>query len=190
MSDMLRGYQRRIESWDDFARWVSDALVTLTAGDTFEIGTFNCEVFDDPTAASPCVQAIALDDGALLFRRSRVVMGVPLLQTYSLEGIDLDAWRGDPLFEDCTDGFIISRDARMLANVSVSWFRDCHALEFKELGCEHYRAVCLTSPSLPPEGASDLPDWQAMSASEQDTYVAEALRRAGLEQSGHTDERS
>lgn len=187
MSDMLRGYQRRIENWEDFARWVSDALVTLTVGDTFEIGQVDNVRSEEAQEVTPCVQAVALEDSALLFRRSRVVMGVPLLQNYSLEGIDLDAWRGDPLFEDCTDGFIISRDARMLANVSVSWFRDCHALELEELGCEHYRAVSLASPSPPPEGASDLPDWHAMSASEQDTYVAEALRRAGLE-SGSTDE--
>lgn len=188
MSDMLRGYQRLVENWDDFAKWVSDALVTLTVADTFEIGLAVCVSTNHDSTETPCVQAIALEDGALLFRLSRVAMGVPLLQNYSVDGVDLNTWRTDPLFEDCTDGFIISRDVRMLANVSVAWFRDTHKLDFDELGCEHYRAVSLVALSQPLAEADDLPDWRAPSVAEQDAYVAEALLRSGFTHTGDEDE--
>ena len=107
-----------------------------------------------------------------------------MLQSYSLDGINLDTWRSEPLFEDCTDGFIISRDAHMVANVCVHWFRDSHEFDLAELGCEHYRAVSLVALSPPTAESDNLSDWRALSIAEQDAYVAEALLRSGLTHPG------
>jgi hypothetical protein len=114
-------------------------------------------------------------------------MGLPLLQSYSIVGVDLDTWSSDPLFEDCTDGFIVTRDTIMLAQICVTWFRDSFALSLAELGCEHYRAVSLATRRPRAEG-DDLHDWHALSVAEQDAYIDEALRRSGLAHPGDDDD--
>ncbi|MGZ8705545.1 MAG: hypothetical protein ACXWYB_12865, partial [Aeromicrobium sp.] len=65
-----------------------------------------------------------LDDGALWLRLSDRSLGVPNVARLSAEGLALDVWQDEDLLEDCTEAQMFSRDAELLADVCVTWFRD------------------------------------------------------------------
>ena len=139
MSRMLRGEKpRRIESWADMERWLLVSFRALDLGDALDIGPAGFVLVDDETDEEivPCAQVQALADGLLRIRLSQEVMTPPLVAGYTVRQHALDVWHDSPDGSDCTDGFLISHDARVLAAACTTWFRDRQGLELEDLGCE------------------------------------------------------
>lgn len=85
-----------------------------------------------------CAQIQVLDDGVFLLRRSRIELGHLLLADYSPTGLTLERWYSNDHFEDCTDGYIFSRDRRLIADTCITWFRDNWGTRSTDdLGCDY-----------------------------------------------------
>lgn len=145
MSELLEGCNWNLEGWDGMARWLEVSCGALDVGDVLSIGPGGHVVYedDDGNELVPNAQLQKLHDEVVWLRLSTTFMSAPLLSNLSSDGLELDSWRAGDLFDDCTDGFIISADFRMLADACVSWFRDRQELRLDELGCHHERARSL-----------------------------------------------
>lgn len=145
MSEMLRGQTWNVEGWDGMARWLEVSCGALDVGDVLSIGPASHFVYetDDGNEIVPNAQLQKLQDEIVWCRLSTTFMSAPLLSDLSSDGLALNVWRDGDVYDDCTDGFIVSADFRMLADACVSWFRDRQELRLDELGCHHQRAYSL-----------------------------------------------
>ena len=145
MSEMLRGQTRPIDGWDDVIAWLIESFDALDVGDVLELGPSDHVLFevDEGDEIVPTAQAQALRGGVVWLRLSTQVQGVPLLSSFSSKGIDLDVWHDGSMFEDCSDGYLASKDFAILAEACVTWFRDRQGFHYDDLGCEHHRALTL-----------------------------------------------
>lgn len=126
-----------VSSWPEMADWLADSLAGKPVAFILELGPQSFINGESPDAVI-CAQVQVLDDGVLMLRRSRTVLGHLLLADYSSAGLTLDLWHNDGHFDDCTDGYIFSRDTRLIADIAVTWFRENWAAEGPtDLGCDY-----------------------------------------------------
>lgn len=145
-----------VSNWQDMADWLAESLEGKPVAFILELGPqsfINGGDLDDVV----CAQIQVLADGVLMLRRSRTVLGHLMLADYSSSELTLDLWHTDGHFDDCTDGYIFSRDSNLIADIAVTWFRDNWATaEPSELGCD-YRFPDHLRP-LPSEEEGSEPD--------------------------------
>ena len=126
-----------VSSWQEMADWLADSLTGKPVAFILELGPQSFIAGDDSDDVV-CAQIQVLSDGVLMLRRSRTVLGHLMLANYSSVGLVLDRWHTDGHFDDCTDGYIFSRDARLMADIAVTWFRDNWAIaSTDDLGCDY-----------------------------------------------------
>ncbi|MFC0453641.1 hypothetical protein [Rhodococcus jostii] len=139
-------------SWGGMAEWLMGSLVDQPVALIVAIGP-NSYISDEDEDEVVCAQIQVLADGVLMLRRSRVELGHLLLADYSVDDLVLDRWHFNGHFEDCTDGYLFSRDVSLIANTCVTWFRDNWGTRStSELGCS-YR---FPDELLPPADATDV----------------------------------
>ncbi|MDV8079639.1 hypothetical protein R4P47_24005 [Rhodococcus sp. IEGM 1370] len=77
-------------------------------------------------------------DDVFMVRRSRVKLGHLMFADYSTDYVELDRWYLAPHFDDCTDGYLFTKDRRLAAETCVTWFRDNQgASEPSKIGCDY-----------------------------------------------------
>lgn len=140
-----------VSEWSEMAGWLADSLIGKPVAFILELGPkafVEGTGVDDPV----CAQVQVLGDGVLLLRRSRAVLGHLMLADYSSVGLDLDLWHTDGHFDDCTDGYIFSRDAHLIAEIAVAWFRENWATATTDqLGCDYRFPDRLRPPAAEPD---------------------------------------
>lgn len=113
-----------IRRWCDSVDWIIDSLTDKPVGFIFELGPGDLDDFDDEDRDICCIQAQILEDDVVMLRRSRDLLRRLRLGSFSTAGVPIDRWLFNGHFEDCTDGYIFSRDRELLAGAIVAWFRD------------------------------------------------------------------
>lgn len=127
-------------SWEAMVAWLVDSLRDKPTAFVLDMGpnSYVDEGDDEEEEEVVCAQAQVLADGVLMLRRSRSVLGHLMIADYSVDGLELDRWHFDDRFADCTDGYLFSRDTRLVADACVTWFRDnWGAASTGDLGCEY-----------------------------------------------------
>ncbi|MCZ4278836.1 hypothetical protein [Rhodococcoides yunnanense] len=77
-------------------------------------------------------------NGVYMVRRSRTELGHLMLAAYSTAGVTLDKWYLQEHFDDCTDGYMFTKDRRLAAETYATWFRDNQGASMtSELGCNY-----------------------------------------------------
>lgn len=162
-----------VSSWDHLAVWIAEALAGKPPGFVLDLGAHPFAVggdddeiedlLEDPTDLDEetiCAQVHVLGDGVLLVRRSRTELGHLLLENHSASGVGLDRWFTDAHFDDCTDGYLLSRDASLIADICVTWLRDnWGSAPITDLGCDYRYPDRLFPESLHADGnGDDVPD--------------------------------
>lgn len=141
MSDLIEGQTWDIDGWDGMAEWLEVSCGELDVGDVLSIGPSDPVAFE--VEVVPNAQFQKLEGEVAWLRLSTTVMDTPLLSDLTSDGLLLDSWHPGNDFDDCTDGFIVSANLRLLADACVTWFRDRHGFEIEDLGCHHDRARSL-----------------------------------------------
>ena len=60
------------------------------------------------------------------------------LDSHRDDGLGTDRWFFDDCFEDCTDGYLFTRDVTLAADACVSWFRDVPGAQvLEDIGCDY-----------------------------------------------------
>ncbi len=124
-------------SWAGMVDWLIESLTDQPVAFMLEMGPsgFRSQGVDDEVA---CAQIVVLDDGVLMLRRSRTVLDQLTLADFSVDGLALDRWFFDDHFADCTDGYLFTRDVRLVADACVGWFRDeWGTRSTDDLGCDY-----------------------------------------------------
>ncbi|WP_207842142.1 hypothetical protein [Williamsia soli] len=138
-----------VHEWSDMAAWLVESFTDKPVGFILEMGPSGYIDYDDDHEDEVvCAQVQMLADGVMMLRRSRCVLGHLLIADYSSDKLPLNKWLYNDNFDDCTDGYLFSRDPELLADICVTWFRDNWGTESTDaLGCE-YR---FPDDLLPPE---------------------------------------
>ncbi len=124
--------------WREMADWIATSLTDQPVGFIFEIGPSDFIYHEDREQDVACVQAQVLEDGVVMLRRSREMLRRLHLASFATHGLPIDRWLMDGHFDDCTDGYIFSRDRDLIAGAVVAWFRDtCGVQSPDDLGCEY-----------------------------------------------------
>ncbi len=143
-----------VSNWQDMADWLADTLAGKPVAFVLELGPQSF-IDGDESDDVVCAQIQVLGDGVFMLRRSRTVLGHLMLADYSTAGLSLDLWHNDGHFDDCTDGYIFSRDAHLIADIAVTWFRDnWETASTDDLGCD-YRFPDHLRPQEPDPGLDD-----------------------------------
>ncbi|MCL2536139.1 MAG: hypothetical protein FWE39_18410 [Nocardiaceae bacterium] len=117
--------------------WLVESLTDQPVAFMLEMGPSGYRNSDEDDEVA-CAQIIVLGDGVLMLRRSRTVLDQLTLVDYSVDGLSLDRWFFDDHFADCTDGYLFTRDVRLVADACVAWFRDEWGTRSTEdLGCDY-----------------------------------------------------
>ncbi|GAC50521.1 hypothetical protein [Gordonia aichiensis] len=162
-----------INEWDSMLEWVAESLDDQPPGLEFSLGPkhvrladdwdeVEAEIEDDEIDADDevdydapdavCVQVYVLAGGVFLVRRSRTALRTLRFVDHDASSVPLDVWQHDDPFDDCTDGYLYTRERLLAAEACISWFRDNYAApELTDLGCHYSYAVEL------PRGAADDP---------------------------------
>ncbi|MBM7460930.1 hypothetical protein ACIBED_03445 [Rhodococcus coprophilus] len=123
-------------TWDEMAERLLGSLAGRPTGFVLEIGPRDYVPVDDEPGDVVCAQIHVLADGVLMVRRSRRELARLMLVDHSPAGLALDLWHFDDHFDDCTDGYLFSRDVRLVVDTCVTWFRDAENMSSAdELGC-------------------------------------------------------
>jgi len=134
-----------INTWDGMIDWLVDSFTDKPTGLVIDLGPSGYvapldhdEDEDEDEDPVVCAQVHVLADGVLMVRRSRTVLGRLRLDTHAVDGLELDRWFFDGHFDDCSAGYLFTRDVTLAADACVSWFRDSpDAPPLDELGCEY-----------------------------------------------------
>ncbi|PXW31243.1 UNVERIFIED_CONTAM: hypothetical protein DES50_1059 [Williamsia faeni] len=138
-----------VDQWSDMAAWIIESLADKPVGFLFEMGPGDYVYSDDDEDDVVCVQVQMLSDGVMMLRRSRSVLGRLFIADYSSDRLPLDKWLFNDHFEDCTDGYLFSRDLQLVADTCVTWFRENWGVRSPDdLGCEY----SFPDELLPPVG--------------------------------------
>ncbi len=125
------------------AEWLVESFTDKPVGFILEMGPSGFIDYDDDDEEEEeddvvCAQVQMLADGVMMLRRSRSVLGHLLIADYSSDKLPLNKWLFNDIFDDCTDGYLFSRDPHLLADICVTWFRDNWGTESTDaLGCEY-----------------------------------------------------
>ncbi|MDV6297368.1 hypothetical protein ACWEQV_28855 [Rhodococcus aetherivorans] len=133
---------REITTWDAMTDWLLDSFTDQPAGLIIDLGPNDDVHFDDIYDSAHetvmCAQLHVLADGVLMVRRSRTVLDRLRFASHAIDGADPSRWFFDDHFDDCTDGYLFTRDIALAAQACVSWFRDIPgAPTLKEIGCAY-----------------------------------------------------
>ncbi|MGB3772162.1 MAG: hypothetical protein WBA00_13545 [Rhodococcus sp. (in: high G+C Gram-positive bacteria)] len=126
-----------VDPWDAMVAWLTESIRDESAGLIVDLGP-NTDIPDDEIDDFELVtaQMHLLDDGVVLVRRSRRLLHQLRLVDHSARGLELDRWHHDQAFDDCTDGYLFTRDAALAAAACVAWVRDTGGVEAADrLGC-------------------------------------------------------
>lgn len=120
---IVDGRRLEVDQWDSLAAWMIESLFDKPVGFIVEVGP--SDYVADSTDDTPvvCSQVVVLSDGVVMLRRSRTELGHLLLADYSSAGLPLDEWQNDGHFEDCTDGYLFTKDIRLVARSCIAWIR-------------------------------------------------------------------
>lgn len=125
-----------VARWARMSEWIVESLPDQPVGFLLDMGPEN--YVDGEEREAICAQIQVLEDDVLMLRRSRVMLRQLLLTDYSTDGLTLDRWHYDGHFDDCTDGYLFSRDIRLIGESCVTWFRDHSKTDSTDdLGCEY-----------------------------------------------------
>lgn len=124
-------------SWAGMADWLAESLADKPVAFMLEMGPNGYRTADEFDEVV-CAQIVVLADGVLMLRRSRAFLEQLALADYSADRVALDRWFFDDHFADCTDGYLFTRDVRLVADACVAWFRDeWGTASTADLGCDY-----------------------------------------------------
>ncbi|SIS21965.1 hypothetical protein [Williamsia sterculiae] len=125
--------------WPGMTDWIVESLSDQPTGFVFELGPRDYgPAEDDEGIEAINAQVQVLRDGVLLLRRSRTVLYRLFLGDYRVADLPLNRWLDGEHFDDCTDGYIFSRDVNLIAEAMTAWFRHCGLVESPQLiGCDY-----------------------------------------------------
>ncbi|GGF99553.1 hypothetical protein GCM10007304_11760 [Rhodococcoides trifolii] len=126
-----------VEPWDGLAAWLVESMTDSRPGMIIDLGP-NTDIPDEEIEDFELVNAQihVLEDGVFLVRRSRRILRQLRFVDHSVAGLDLDLWHHDGLFDDCTDGYLFSRDRHLVASACAAWLRDNGGEDaLDQLGC-------------------------------------------------------
>ncbi len=138
------GFEADADSrWTAFGRWLAARLVELPVAGVIDAGRADALVGSDVYDVE-CAQMQRLHGGRTLLRLSTTLMIIPLLDEYRGDGMELDRWHHDDLFEDCTHGYLVSDSPLLIADLVVAWFRHrCGFADADQVGFAYMRAKSL-----------------------------------------------
>ncbi|WP_235610117.1 hypothetical protein [Rhodococcoides fascians] len=120
---IVDGRRLEVDQWDSLAAWMIESLFDKPVGFIVEVGPSDYVADSTDDAPVVCSQVVVLSDGVVMLRRSRTELGHLLLADYSSSGLPLDEWQNDGHFEDCTDGYLFTKDIRLVARSCIAWIR-------------------------------------------------------------------
>ncbi|WP_242640187.1 hypothetical protein [Rhodococcoides fascians] len=120
---IVDGRRVEVDQWDSLAAWMIESLYDKPVGFIVEVGPSDYVADSTDDAPVVCSQVVVLSDGVVMLRRSRAELGHLLLADYSSAGLPLDEWQNDGHFEDCTDGYLFTKDIRLVARSCIAWIR-------------------------------------------------------------------
>lgn len=125
--------------WMDMTRWVSESVSGKPAGFVFDLGPRGYGPAEEENSLEAyCAQVVVLREDVLMLRRSRAVLRQLSIGEYDIDDLPIEEWLDGEHFEDCTDGYLFTRDAALVADSVTSWFRDYALVETPDLlGCEY-----------------------------------------------------
>lgn len=140
-----------IDTWEEMIAWLVTSFTDQPVGLIIDLGPSDYisyvddEDFEDEDVERVvCAQVHVLSDGVLMVRRSRTVLERLRLDDHAIEGLELDRWFFDDHFDDCTDGYVFTRDIELAADACAAWFRDMPgAPTLEQIGCDYEYPVSL-----------------------------------------------
>ncbi|WP_283347615.1 hypothetical protein [Rhodococcus sp. IEGM 1341] len=135
---IVDGRRLEVDQWDSLAAWMIESLFDKPVGFIVEVGPSDYVADSTDDAPVVCSQVVVLSGGVLMLRRSRTELGHLLLADYSASGLPLDEWQNDGHFEDCTDGYLFTKDIRLVARSCIAWIRvNAGANTTGNIGCSY-----------------------------------------------------
>ncbi|WP_237669242.1 MULTISPECIES: hypothetical protein [unclassified Rhodococcus (in: high G+C Gram-positive bacteria)] len=145
------GTRLAIEPWVYTREWLTESLVDQPVALIIDLGPNDYIPSEHESDDVLCAQLQVMEDDVFLVRRSRTELGHLLLANYSTAAITLDKWYLQEHFDDCTDGYLFTKDRRLAAETCVTWFRDKQDPNEKiDIGCNYRFADQL----IPEDGRS------------------------------------
>lgn len=136
---VVDGTRLDVDPWDAMTEWLAESMYNQPLGFLIELGPQDDDESDDTPVV--CAQVVFLSDGVLMLRLSKQVLERLSFADYSSDGLALDTWHYDGYFDDCTDGYLFTRDIRLVAQTCTSWFRDKAGFGTADaLGCSYRTA--------------------------------------------------
>ncbi len=145
------GTRLAIDPWVYTREWLAESLVDQPVALIIDLGPNDYIPSEHDSDDVPCAQLQVMEDEVFLVRRSRTELGHLLLADYSTAAITLDKWYLQEHFDDCTDGYLFTKDRRLAAETCVTWFRDSQGPNEKiDIGCNYRFAdqLVATDPKL------------------------------------------
>lgn len=135
---IVDGRRLEVDQWDSLAAWMIESLYDKPVGFIVEVGPSDYVADSTDDAPVVCSQVVVLSDGVFMLRRSRTELGHPLLADYSSAGLPLDEWQNDGHFEDCTDGYLFTKDIHLVARSCIAWIRvNAGVNQTDNIGCSY-----------------------------------------------------
>lgn len=132
------GARIEIDSWTYMIEWLEESLADQPSAPIIDLGPNDYIPSEDDENGVVCAQLIVMADDVFMVRRSRVELGHLMFADYSTKYVELDRWYLTPHFDDCTDGYLFTKDRRLAAETCVTWFRDNQgASEPGDIGCDY-----------------------------------------------------
>lgn len=132
-----------VSSWKNMTEWLQDSVEALAPGAILDVGPAGVVIYSGAEDMI-CAQVRKLEDDVLWLRVSDAMLGVPHVVDLSVNGLVLDTWLDDELFDDCTEAQLFSRDSSMIAEACVSWFQVRRGFsDSSDLGFEHIQVETL-----------------------------------------------
>lgn len=132
------GTRLAIDPWVYTREWLAESLVDQPVALIIDLGPGDYIQSQDDPDDVPCAQLQVMEDDVFMVRRSRRELGHLLLADYSTATVTLDQWYLREHFDDCTDGYMFTKDRRLAAETCVTWFRDKQDPGTEiDLGCDY-----------------------------------------------------
>lgn len=132
------GTRIEIDKWVYTIEWLVESLTDQPVALIIDLGPNDYVQNEDDPDDVPCAQLQVMADDVYMVRRSRTELGHLMLADYSTAGVTLDRWYLQEHFDDCTDGYMFTRDRRLAAETCATWFRDNQSAKMaSELGCNY-----------------------------------------------------
>ncbi|MDV8079794.1 hypothetical protein R4P47_24825 [Rhodococcus sp. IEGM 1370] len=132
------GTRLAIDPWVYTREWLAESLVVKPVALIIDLGPNDYIPGEQESDDVPCAQLQVMKDDGLLVRRSRTELGHLLLADYFTAAVTLDKWYLQEHFDDCTDGYLFTKDRRLAAETCVTWFRDKQDPNEKiDIGCNY-----------------------------------------------------